>query len=624
MVKFSLRGQLHWALSLQPRPDVELWRECVFDEIIERLVLLDGDPPTEAVEYHNLMVTAFTSCEGSASIEAKTLLRVLPNGEWRNYTDVEYYIGYAPGSTKDPTVIAHTLASGLTTALADKSPHVRNNAHWTGAEIATDHASLPLLCHNIGEGAYKRYCVRKGDNVIDLPGRKGGLAALQLEILDAIDEKKVEDEAGAGPDTSTDPRAVELRDLRKEKEEKERRNARDRQVAMSFLQSRPQGLLYVQRLLMEVIRAGQSKNFWIHSEEFELQEQAKAAEAIQSGASDWVVRDFAPLAVARGDLTSDSFHKWHDLFRPAYWAQLNDDCCTVEFRAHLFAMLSRLICVLVELVDEDEKLLPDALFPVFDDPEKTKALLDSTPRCLWDDWTLELVEDNPDYDTERFRGRVFTRICTERRDNSISEASFAGIRRNLVARSVQCKRLDFHDLNFEWMSGNVRTGGGVAHKAKRVRKQVLKPKSKCTRLLLRPRRCGGLWRCYVRERKTEDPGASMGTISADYYALPATEMARLVRIGRLATLHGRNKKSRWTSSFGLTVNKARSEAVRAQQRAWAEDMINMNPQERRDAAQRRFAGAGDTVDAHVAIARSVSSFGSMNKISRGEETHRRD
>ena len=61
---------------------------------------------------------------------------------------------------------------------------------------------------------------KKGDQVVDLPGKKGGLAALHVEIDDVEIDKQLEEAAGVDGDMAADPLEVQLRDLRKEKEDK--------------------------------------------------------------------------------------------------------------------------------------------------------------------------------------------------------------------------------------------------------------------------------------------------------------------------------------------------------------------------------------------------------------------
>jgi len=143
-----VKGMGRWEDCLQMGPDFCLWQKCVFTVIFERLRLKEGVAPERAREYAKHMVLMFANENDVTDCTVRLMLAVLPNGDWENWTEVEYYVPCLASVVNQPALI-YNVASGLSAALTPCVPQKHREDHWTGAERATSQAGIGVACHGI-------------------------------------------------------------------------------------------------------------------------------------------------------------------------------------------------------------------------------------------------------------------------------------------------------------------------------------------------------------------------------------------------------------------------------------------------------------------------------------------
>lgn len=148
----------------------------------------------------------------------------------------------------------------------------------------------------------------------------------------------------------------------------------------------PHGILQVQRQVMECLRAAQNHNFHIHSKKTEKKQRAVAARAIAGGCDNWVTRDYPALNTVRGELEAHCYKRLALLVGPSFWRHLPDDCHTFEFRAFLFAVLSRCGATVHYLLTQKRLRLDEQILLIFDPPDVVRHKLITSPEHLRSEW----------------------------------------------------------------------------------------------------------------------------------------------------------------------------------------------------------------------------------------------
>ena len=80
----------------------------------------------------------------------------------------------------------------------------------------------------------------------------------------------------------------------------------------------------------------------------------------------------------------------------------------------------------------------------------------TTPPCMLDDWTKDMIKHHPDLSGEVFQKLILTAMMAHF-DMATIEAKHATVRRLLVSRSVQTHKRSFKDLSAEWLCNQART-----------------------------------------------------------------------------------------------------------------------------------------------------------------------
>ena len=181
---WAIKGILYTGLAVSIGELMGRFRKCLYDEIRATLHIKWGTPPPSATQFRTRMIKLFMR---SASLLSRTMAIMLPNGDWRDPTCVEFYPPMAMQTVFDDVskdAVAHLLALGLLRAFLPQVLRVFARHHWTGLDISCDQQGALESCHHLFSRTVKRFLATFGTN-------KPGPARVKLHALDAL--------AGAAP-----------------------------------------------------------------------------------------------------------------------------------------------------------------------------------------------------------------------------------------------------------------------------------------------------------------------------------------------------------------------------------------------------------------------------------------
>ena len=173
------RGILYTGLVLNYGEQMSVFRQCLYDEIVESLDILLGAPPPAAQAYRQTMLDLYF---GSATVITKTLAQGLPNGDWRVKTRVQFYPWWpvADANEVDKQAIAHVFACALVKTFVNEAFVVHAPHHWVGFDRAVDQQGGLEACHSLARRTMKRFLGIKGSVGTGKVARSG----LPLAVLD--------------------------------------------------------------------------------------------------------------------------------------------------------------------------------------------------------------------------------------------------------------------------------------------------------------------------------------------------------------------------------------------------------------------------------------------------------
>ena len=119
-------------------------------------MICSGAPPPAAVAFKRHMCDLFF---GSLPALSESLVKLLPNGDWRKQDVVEFYANIDLGTCVNRQLVAQYLALGLIKAFLPNMLHVYARHHWTGAEIAVEQQGLLEACHGLFRRTYRRFVI---------------------------------------------------------------------------------------------------------------------------------------------------------------------------------------------------------------------------------------------------------------------------------------------------------------------------------------------------------------------------------------------------------------------------------------------------------------------------------
>ena len=154
LVENHISGLINFALSLSVGSSMQTFRATVTEIVQERLVILRGQAPAEALAYRDFVIATFAAT-GTRQEERAFLLTNLCNGDWRNKQQVEVYV--AGGVDIDEGVLRSNVVQGLLSALCGKSFSTYPRHRWLGCDVSTDQFALLEAVHGLGSATYRRF-----------------------------------------------------------------------------------------------------------------------------------------------------------------------------------------------------------------------------------------------------------------------------------------------------------------------------------------------------------------------------------------------------------------------------------------------------------------------------------
>ena len=160
LTNHSIRGQIHFALSLADGAEFALFKQCVIDVIKERIDIHRCLPPRDAsaMLFKRQLITLTVSRGGRPALK-QLALTLLPNGGWRDRVRIPVFI--PAGVTINQQQLKQSICDGMAQILCHASFKVYPRSRWNGAAEAFDQVALLDGVHGIGRPAFELYMERK-------------------------------------------------------------------------------------------------------------------------------------------------------------------------------------------------------------------------------------------------------------------------------------------------------------------------------------------------------------------------------------------------------------------------------------------------------------------------------
>ena len=449
LVPSQVSGLIRCALSLREPAALHAFRRCLAEEIQSRLRILRGAPPRSAEEHRQRTMETFMS-EGSSSMVVRVLLSHLPNGDWRNSSEVEYYVSVQDADI-DKDHICRRLQQGLCYAMVGTQPSFWPRHRWTGADIALDELARMEAIHCLLSHTYSRFMRTYHHRMAStcdeetrlnplLPiASLGNLPGGEGEGDTAVEGVMQEGTGPAEPSSAAE-------------------HSRNRRQAQEWLQSRPWSQLVAMRLTMEPLRQLLLAQFQTCSEEWEVHERAELLRQREDVGGPGHRRYMLSTA-AKGELEQRFFDRlfeiWENTLR---WNIVDEADLTCNFRALAFRMLSRAGCAVEQLIAHPHRLFPIRTFSLLDcvDVSLKAVELEQTSACVRDTWTQGLLDCFGGLAAEECLQTLHLHGLLGTTNIAAIETRHASVRRHLVSRSVQTWALQVAYASSEWMSQCLR------------------------------------------------------------------------------------------------------------------------------------------------------------------------
>ena len=118
----ELSGMLNLCLSVKFGAHMKKFRSCLVDVITERLVIHEGLPAADAILHRHKILRLYLS-RGKNATTKRCILRLVPNGDWRNHKQVEFWVPVGQKASTRRYVIVSRMATGLMCSLCSSHFH---------------------------------------------------------------------------------------------------------------------------------------------------------------------------------------------------------------------------------------------------------------------------------------------------------------------------------------------------------------------------------------------------------------------------------------------------------------------------------------------------------------------
>eukprot|EP00971_Amphidinium_carterae_P347629 6489714-Amphidinium_carterae.1 len=279
LLKDHVTGLVHTALAVQEGSWLALFRSCLRQEIQQRLVVCRGRVCDDAQTFRKEAIKTFLGERSAKASTQRLLLCKLPNGDWRNTSQVQHFVDDDCVDV-DKQEVSKILECGLCFAMLSKKPVIWARSRWGNADACVDQLGLleavhGLLTHAFNRLYFQQSKLRAGPEAQDdgvLTTATGSMLVSNQVPQDATIEQ--------GP-----PEASNFLDTPSALSVSAEQHSKDRQQGYKWLQSGPFGMLALMRISMRPLQHMMARQFYLISPEFELQERAHLARLTKSGAA---------------------------------------------------------------------------------------------------------------------------------------------------------------------------------------------------------------------------------------------------------------------------------------------------------------------------------------------------
>ena len=154
---------IHFVICIETGSSMQLWRRCVYAEVLSTLDIIIGAMPAEAIQYRNHVLALFLA-RGPHSILRRTLLAGIP-GDWRVPGRTVIYVSAEEAASISRTTIAKHVAASLTIVLCSRRPSKYPRSRWTGADICTDEVGIAEAVNCLLSRCFFRFAAKQGDKL---------------------------------------------------------------------------------------------------------------------------------------------------------------------------------------------------------------------------------------------------------------------------------------------------------------------------------------------------------------------------------------------------------------------------------------------------------------------------
>eukprot|EP00971_Amphidinium_carterae_P352749 6492721-Amphidinium_carterae.6 len=456
----DVRGMLHTALSLRYATGMATFRRCLKSIIKEKLRIMDGCPSLSSLRYREACLDVFVPEKGN--LLKKTLLWMLPNGNWQNGHAVEYFPRGASMVDTDKEILSNIIAEGLTWCLAGKAPPAWPRHRWTGAAESVDALGLLCVCHSLLLPTYQSFAmcmscpsaslssrgVLKGMSAAGAATGVGGQSwnmvgeALPGTSLDVVGHVEA---TGADPALPEHLKSAE-------------QHSGDIKAALEWMSEDPLAILLATRILMEPLRELLHHQFEAVSSSWEVKQRVMVAEHLMNFAneqSSTPVRQWMSTLAANCVHESTFLESLRKAVDPEKWWMLPESSYNAGFNNMAFKIMSRQGCCIEHYLGSVHKRFPWAFFKVIHNIGFLECVK-STPKCLLDDWSSMLLEKLEGCSANEVQQVLICHASLLSTNISHIESGHASIRRTLVQHSSNTWTMQIPYSSAMWVAQTLR------------------------------------------------------------------------------------------------------------------------------------------------------------------------
>jgi hypothetical protein len=445
-LKDDVSGLVRAVLGMRKGKEFIVFKRCAREVLRSRIRLLRGAPPEWTMRHRRNVINTFVSGDGDKRAITRSLLALLPNGDWTQDEFVDVYFELFGFLVIDLEAILDVVVDGLMAALFSSPAKLYVRHRWTGADVAVDEFSIMEAISRLLTHIYERFVSEVSASSRAISAAAARVANQDGDHLPDTGRQLVPvDSSNVASKPSETDKSAEAGDF-------------NRREGLRYLKSRPFPRLVVIRVGLEVLQFMTTSQFYLDSEQFERDQRAEVVKAMRSNGAILPRREYKITVMAKGMIEAQAFQKLSVAFDiEGVWSAVAGPDRNNRLRCLAFRYLSRIGASIEELACAPNREVSNRIYLLLHLPELWDSLR-TTPPCLFKDAANKLIGEFRDEPivTEKLLSKL--EFNALERDVSIAplEAKHASIRRLIMVRSLQTHKLDFKDLNAEWLCSRFR------------------------------------------------------------------------------------------------------------------------------------------------------------------------